>query len=390
MATPITSRPLNHPSDLRRSHTLHSRRKHPTSHSPAHLPLHLQDPHVPSSSRMRRRRPSTLSTHSYDINSPVLGTGLSPFDTNHAHFHPTYFVFPPAHSPLSSLSSSPGSWGTSPRGGRDYPTQAWGTSSHNSHWHEPVGPHPSNCCCSHSTDLLGQSSFVPDNIAPRHIRRQSLDLLDLDTPRSKESGQTSLSAGRSMDFLDVPNRGRPPARTPRHPPDTSPTLPITPSGLTPSMRLSFDGLDSHRVGVSRGHAHPGRRPYHHTLQSVPLRGTSYYDREGYNRRPAKPVRTSVCFSDTGYGGPPHGHHPLHPSSLRRGTGNWYDGGSVTSLSQGPAHHSRRVGYPVPVRPHYQLRREWAGVASITGLYNEYSVLLTMALARLYVCVCWEV
>ena len=357
MATPINCRPLHPPPDLKRSHTLNPRRKHPTSHSPAHLPLHLQDPHVPPSSRMRRRRPSTLSTHSYDINSPVPpspGTGISPFGTNHGHFHPNYFVFPPAHSPLSS---SPGSWGTSPRSGRDYPTQAWGTSSHNrqDHWHEPVGPHPSNCCCSHSTDLLTQSSF--DNIVPKHNRRQSLDLLDLDTSRIKESGQTSLSAGRSMDFLDVPNRGRLPTRTPRHPPDTSPTMPLTPSGLTSSMRLSFDGLDSHRVGVSRGHVHPGRRPYHHTLQSIPLRGTSF--REGYNKRP---VRTSACFSDTGYGGPPRGLHPLHPSSLRRGTGNWYDGGSITSLSQGPAHHSRRTGYPVPVtRPHYQLRREWAGV-----------------------------
>ena len=44
------------------------------SSSPSHLPMHLQD-HSQSWTRRRHRRPSSLSTHAYDVRSPTSRTG---------------------------------------------------------------------------------------------------------------------------------------------------------------------------------------------------------------------------------------------------------------------------------------------------------------------------
>ena len=45
--------------------------------SPSHLPMHLQD-HSQPWTRHRHRRPSSLSTHTYDLRSPTSRTGRPP------------------------------------------------------------------------------------------------------------------------------------------------------------------------------------------------------------------------------------------------------------------------------------------------------------------------
>lgn len=179
-----TYRTLSHPHSTqksyhqpRRSQSQHQPRgpKH-RSPSPGHLPFHLQDPNHPR--LRRRRRPSTLSTHSYDVHSPV--TKASPRDLN--AFSPgvhaskskspnTHFLFPASPFSLtSSPSLSPSPWYRTPNS----------TSQTFNDW--PTIPRRPKLHLSHSADLL---DVTPTTSSPVHSRRdlasrKSLDFNDVD------------------------------------------------------------------------------------------------------------------------------------------------------------------------------------------------------------------
>ena len=350
---------------LKRSHSLnphHKKQSPTTSPSPGHLPLHLQDPHY---SRFRRRRPSTLSTHSHDMNSPI-NSPISAHTFSRSHFN-GYFVFPSPTSP------SKGAWLTSPNG--EQPFNQW-------HYSIPTCISPSQqSCSSYSMDYLSKPSCTPTiKVRPPSFqnRRKSVDCADLQTHRTASNELTNF---QSLNLLDAPTTNKCGSIRVKKFYDggeTSPVVPITPTGHTPSMRLSFDTLEKESKCNS---ARSGRRrPYQVVYPNVPIRHSTVLDRHRA-RIPAchrkqngnvdfspsslnssRPKRSSVgaCrsldFTD--------GVNYHIPNGYSFHCDNWYDS-SPTSLSGVSTsavvyHHcnKRACDYikPIHIKP-YQSRRK---------------------------------
>ena len=384
-------------SDVKRSHSSINpggRRKHPTAHSPGHLPLHLQDPHYPPAHLRRRRHPSTLSTHSYDMNSPVSSCAtFSPFSATQTPssrpYSNNYFVFPPLHSPTTTSLSSSAFWVASPGGGDSIPLPF-------DHWQGPTPqPHPfphhhvtQDQYYSQLRKPLPMVAKIKRSPLQLKQQRQSLNILELDTP-PKNHSRMCLSAVRSLDLLDGPRNGSSQLRSncsdtsfkEFHNRENSLPLPITPSGHTPSMRLSFDMLDKQSKSAS---SRSIRRPYHHTVHPIaPIVPKTFSDKKKSSDRksfeisvhPPTPTllhsqsslnththRRFQNFNDTdgieGSTRPPQ-HYQLASTfssaasrpyqQLLLDQENWYDGGSQTSLSG--------VSVCTVVRPHHNHLRD---------------------------------
>ena len=135
------SPPLHHfHRSLTRS-SYHHKSHHSSSPSPQSppLPFHLQDQHHP---RIRKR--SSLSTHSYDMNSPILGLSSS-FETATPRRLSVY-QFTSQTSPTSRVSSSSQSpWYLSPNSPRYFDRWPMSGNGHGSLTH------------SHSVDVLHSS-----------------------------------------------------------------------------------------------------------------------------------------------------------------------------------------------------------------------------------------
>lgn len=145
------------PPTIRHHHRGRSRRSHgkprkcPSSPpSLSQLPFHLQDPNHPITAR--KRKPSSLSTHSYDLRSPAQFRGHSP------HLAPPHggkSPFSPAGcSRGSSPSLSPSPWYLTPHSPHTHSFD---------HWPEPGHAH--HLISSRSVDLL--------NAPPTHSARSS-------------------------------------------------------------------------------------------------------------------------------------------------------------------------------------------------------------------------
>ena len=398
--------------ELRRTQSqVNSKKRHPSPipSSPGHLPHHLQDPNHP---RLRRRRPSTLSTHSYDVNSPApyrtpsrgQPSMCSPaLNTNLNQF--THFVFPPVHSPVVSQnsSSSPTPWFHSPIGEFDYWASQYAGSK------PPQSPGQQSTC-SYSVDHLGiaHSPLPAIKVKPPSTKRNhsSMELLELENPPRNVSTpfKKGLSSVKSVDYLNIPCRTRrvsnPPTSTPTRKyhskihADSSPRLLASPSGHSPSMR-SFEMLDRQASSSRHTRSQSLRRPYHMVHPStnnnfplhLPLSETrtprKSYDILEMSVTPlhqrsdrALGPRKSLDFNDIDCSFPSNDHHHTRygfngfSPFKSLGRGNWYDGDSRGSLSgvstcavvhphQCTPTHAGGLDYlsPICTRPHYQIRRE---------------------------------
>lgn len=392
--------PSSGKSDIHRNHS--SRGKPLRSHSPCHaLPLHLQDPNYP---RLRRRRQSALSTHSFDVNASVPSTPTSPFNAHQHKSKPrshTYFVFPPTmYSPISSQSSSPVGWANSPNGN----PPPLGYSNHplsqtNSHSQETR---------SYSMDLLRIPSATLPLKPPSVIqsRRKSCDISELESA-SNHLQQSPLATVKSLDMLEdrqeqIDHSGSLMKRQSYG--NMSPVIPpFTPSGHTPSMRLSFDTLD--RRGTSSHRRRGSRRPYHvihpistnHSYQNVILQDPVHPIHQSHYPRHVVDYNDTDSTLPVGYrysqpiGHMTTGHMTTTTGHMTRDTSssslfsrppevnNWYDGSNTslcTSSCTGQQYFNKRAsgstGYLTPVssthncnssnRPmsmhsHYKFRRE---------------------------------
>ncbi len=380
--------------DFRRSYSLNPHHKRqspiiaPSSGSGHNLPLHLQDPHY---SWYRRRRPSSLSTHSYDPVSPIPRisshgpSGYSPMSAHGRSNRPrsnAHFVFPPVYSPTSPLSyGGDGVWSKSPD-----------QSFNQCHYSVPISPGQQSCS-SYSMDYLSKPSPII-RVKPQY-KQHSVDYVELQSFPT-ESNRT-LTNVQSLDILDKPstkhnsnkyssirlNYPRTSFKKYHTVKEMSPTLPITPTGHTPSMRLSFDMLEKQ---TSYNTYSGSRRCRNHIVYppiGTPVGGHSDRNkttRPSSNRRSCEILEQNPVSSNTkhsigackSFDFIDGNSYMYHGGSASLRGNNWYDG-SHSSLSGvstcAVVHHhcNNRWGCkacecitPVNIKPlhsHCQLRRE---------------------------------
>ena len=344
-----------------------TRCRHPSSSS-VHLPYHLQDHNHP---RLRRRRPSTLSTHNYDMHSPVRRPpsrgqrnlcsplNIQPYTGGH-------FLFPPALSPTmsSSPSTSPTPWFQTPKNSpRSF-----------NHWPVPRPQTLSLHSASHSMDFL--DSALPSPIRPMSHHqlstRRSFDLLELQSPPTQHKPTHNQAKKRSCDMPDTPT-------------NHIPTGNQTTEGSCDMLDLESTPTSSHnrKFDLLELSATPSSETFSHNDQNRKSFDILELSVTPLHQTPLKKLgaRKSLDFNDIDCSirqvSHRHGNISPYRGQLTSNSSHWYDRCSqgslstLSTLSHRAVVHPRvctpHVGFdyltPVRIRPpiHYQLRREWIDI-----------------------------